>query len=93
MTKSQEQRVEELSRNVGGRFKLTALVQKRIREYHLAGRAFMPSVRNLNELFDLILDQVEAEQIRLVLQEDKELKELPEEEQPAQEKEKKKKAK
>jgi hypothetical protein len=69
MKRSQEGRVEELSRKVGGRYKLTALVQKQTREYYTAGRAFMPSVRNLNELFELILDQIEAEQITLVLPE------------------------
>jgi len=59
MRRSQEERVELLSKKVGGRFKLTALIQKQMRQYHLAGRAFMPDVRNLNELFDLVLDQVE----------------------------------
>ena len=62
---SQEQRVEELSKKVGGRFKLSALVQKQLRDYHLAGRAFMPKVRNLDELFELVLDQIENGEIQL----------------------------
>ena len=65
MEKSQEQRVEELSKKVDGRFRLTSLVQKQMREYHLAGRAFMPNVRNVNELFEYVLDQVENSEIRL----------------------------
>jgi len=67
---SQEQRVEELSKKIGGRFKLTALVQKRVREYHLTGRTFMPNVRNLDELFELVLDQVEHDELKLRLPED-----------------------
>jgi len=63
--KSHEQRVEELSKKVGGRFKLTALVQKRMREFHMSSRAFMPNVRNLDELFGLVLDEVEGGTIGL----------------------------
>ena len=63
--KSQEQRVEELSKRLGGRFKLTSLIQKRMREFHMSGRAFMPNVRNLDELFDLVLDEISGEAIRL----------------------------
>jgi hypothetical protein len=70
MERSQEGRVEELSKALGGRFRLTALVQKRIREYHVSGRAFMPSVRNLDELFNLVLNQVEEGQIQLRLPEE-----------------------
>jgi hypothetical protein len=66
---SQEHRVEELSKKVGGRFRLTALIQKQLRDYHLAGRAFMPKVRNLDELFELVLDQVESNDIKLRLAE------------------------
>ena len=62
---SPEQRVEELSKKVGGRFRRTALVEKRIREYHMSGRAFMPRVRNLQELFLLVLDQIENDELRL----------------------------
>jgi len=76
MQKSQEQRVEELSKLVGGRFALTALVQKRMRDYHLSGRAFMPNTRDLNELFELVLDQVENGVIRLRVAEEGR-KELP----------------
>ena len=75
--RSQEQRVEELSKKVGGRFKLTSLVQKQMREYHLAGRAFMPDVRNINELFEYILDQVENGEIELRLPEEIKPRELP----------------
>ena len=67
MKQSQEGRVEELSRLVGGRFKLTALIQKQAREYYAAGRAFMPSVRNFNELFNYILDEIEQGKIALEL--------------------------
>ncbi len=78
MERSQEHRVEELSKKVGGRFKLTSLVQKQMREYHLAGRAFMPDVANINELFDYILNQVENDEIQLRLPEQAAPKELPE---------------
>lgn len=65
MEKSQEQRVEELSKKVGGRFVLSSLVQKQLRDYHMGGRAFMPDVRNLNALFELVLDDIEAGRIEL----------------------------
>lgn len=65
MERSQEHRVEELSKKIGGRFQLTSLIQKRMREYHLGGRAFMPDVRNLDELFELVLGQIEDGQIEL----------------------------
>lgn len=71
MARTTGQRVEELSKAMGGRFKLTALVQKRVRDYHVTGRAFMPKVKNLDELFELVLDQVEAGEIRLRLPEEK----------------------
>ena len=67
MRKSEEGRVEELSRQVGGRFKLTALIQRQAREYYLGGRAFMPSVRNFDELFNYILDEIEQGKITLAL--------------------------
>ncbi len=67
MEKSEEGRVEELSRQVGGRFKLTVLVQKQAREYYRGGRAFMPNVRNLDELFNYILDEIEEGKISLTL--------------------------
>ena len=66
MKRSQEGRIEDLSRKVGGRFKLTALVQKQARDYYLGGRAFMPNVRNLDELFNYILDEVESDKIGLL---------------------------
>jgi hypothetical protein len=64
---SEEGRVEELSRLVGGRFRLTTLIQKQAREYYRGGRAFMPSVRNLDELFNYILNEVEEGKVDLVL--------------------------
>ena len=67
MKQSEEGRVEELSRLVGGRFKLTALIQKQAREYYAAGRTFMPSVRNFDELFNHILDEIEQGKITLEL--------------------------
>jgi hypothetical protein len=60
MAKSQEGRVEDIGRELGGRFKLTSLLQKQLREYVKGGRAFMPSVRNTHELVSHILDDVEA---------------------------------
>lgn len=77
MDESQEKRVEELTAKLGGRFKLTSLIQKQMREYHLGGRAFMPNVKNVNELFDYILSQIENDEITL---------ELPEGTQPEAEK-------
>jgi len=67
MERSEEGRVEELSRRLGGRFKLTALIQKQAREYYRGGRAFMPNVRNLDELFNYILDEVEEGKVALAL--------------------------
>ena len=69
MRQSAEGRVEELSKLVGGRFKLTALIQKQAREYYRGGRAFMPSVRNFDELFNYILDEIEEGKIVLHLPE------------------------
>ena len=69
MDGSQEKRVEELTAKLKGRFRLTTLIQKQMREYHLGGRAFMPSVKNVNQLFDYILSQIEDNEIRLDLPE------------------------
>lgn len=66
---SEEGRVEELSKLVGGRFKLTVLIQKQAQEYYAAGRTFMPSVRNFDELFNYILDEIEDGKIELQLRE------------------------
>ncbi len=65
MAKSQEGRVEEIGRELGGRFKLTSLLQKQLREYVKGGRAFMPSVKNTHELVSFILDDVEAGNLKL----------------------------
>ena len=67
MRRSEEGRVEELSRLVGGRFKLTVLIQKQARDYYAGGRAFMPSVRNFDELFNYILDEIQQGKIVLAL--------------------------
>jgi len=75
MAESEEHRIEQLSRMVGGRFKLATLLQKQAREYYAGGRAFMPSVRNLDELFNYILAEVEDGKITLVLRETEEEKE------------------
>jgi hypothetical protein len=64
---SQEGRVEALSQQLGGRFKLTTLLQKQMREYVQGGSAFMPSVRNTDELVDLILDRIDSGELQLVL--------------------------
>ena len=66
MRASQEGRVEELSEKVGGRFRLTTLVQKQMRDYLRAGRTFMPNVKNVDELFDYILDEIEDGKIQLL---------------------------
>ncbi len=63
--KSQAQRIEDLSSDIGGRFKLSTLIIKRMREYYTGGRTFMPKVRNHDELFDLVLDQIESKEIVL----------------------------
>ncbi len=67
MKTKRDQRIEDLSRMVGGRFKLTTLIVKRMREYYLGGRTFMPRVRHHDELFDMVLDQIENESIVLRL--------------------------
>jgi DNA-directed RNA polymerase subunit K/omega len=69
MHRSEEGRVEELSKLVGGRFRLTVLIQKQAQEYYAAGRTFMPSVRNFDELFNYILDEIEDGKIQLQLRE------------------------
>jgi hypothetical protein len=61
---------------VGGRFRLTTLIQKRMQEYHLGGGAFMPDVRNLNELFELVLGQIERGEIELAEPEEPEHKRI-----------------
>jgi DNA-directed RNA polymerase subunit K/omega len=80
MPESEEHRIEQLSRMVGGRFKLATLLQKQAREYYAGGRAFMPSVRNLDELFNYILEEVQDGKITLVLRETEEEEEDKEEE-------------
>ena len=80
MKQSEEGRVEELSRLVGGRFRLTALIQKQAREYYVGGRTFMPSVRNFDELFNYILDEIEQKKITLMLPGEERLKSLAEKE-------------
>ena len=67
MRSSEEGRVEQLSKQVGGRFKLTTLVQKQARDYVRGGGAFMPKVRNLDELFRYILNEIAEGKIELEL--------------------------
>jgi hypothetical protein len=67
MDRSMEGRVEEVSKKVGGRFRLTALIQKRLRDYVKGGGAFMPSVKNTHELVGYILDEIEEDKIRLIM--------------------------
>jgi len=67
MDRSMEGRVEEVSKQVGGRFKLTALIQKQIKEYVKGGRAFMPSVRNTHELVNYVLNDIEEGNLELIL--------------------------
>ncbi|MCK4283243.1 MAG: DNA-directed RNA polymerase subunit omega [Candidatus Brocadiae bacterium] len=80
MKRDGEDRVEDLSKKVGGRFKLTSLLQKQARDYYAGGRAFMPSVRNLDELFNYILDEIEEGKIALRLPEERKAKEEESEE-------------
>ncbi len=77
MRVSQEGRVEELSEKAGGRFKLTTLIQKQMRDYVRAGRTFMPDVKNVNELFNYILDEFEEGKIQLSLPEQRQAVEEP----------------
>ncbi len=72
---AEEEKVEMLSRKVGGRFKLTTLVQKQIAHYIQGGRTFMPDVRNLDELFRYVLDEIDEDQIQLSLPDDSEQQE------------------
>lgn len=67
MRKSKEQLVEELSSQVGGRYKLTVLVQKKMADYVKGGRTFMPDVRNLDELFIHVLQEVQDGRIQLTM--------------------------
>ncbi len=67
MKASRDQRVEDLSELAGGRFRLTTLILKRMRQYYLGGRTFMPRVRSNDELLDMIFDQIEKQEIALRL--------------------------
>lgn len=69
--KSQAQRIEELSNKMGGRFRLTTLALKRIRSFYVGGRTFMPKVRNLDELFENVLDEIAEGKITLKLADEK----------------------
>ncbi|KPK64008.1 MAG: hypothetical protein AMK73_04850 [Planctomycetes bacterium SM23_32] len=84
MKRSEEGRVEELSRLVGGRFKLTTLIQKQARDYYVGGRAFMPSVRNFDELFNYILDEIEQGKVELLLPDEVEAQKALEEQEAAE---------
>lgn len=64
---AEEEKVEMLSRKVGGRFRLTSLVQKQMAQYIKGGRTFMPDVRNLDELFRYVLDEIDEDKVRLKL--------------------------
>ena len=65
MNPSEESHIEELTKRAGGRFKLTTLLLKQARDYYAGGRAFMPSVRNLDELFNYILDEIREGKVAL----------------------------
>jgi len=65
MKRNQAQRIEDLSGRLGGRFRLTTLIIKRMREYYTGGRTFMPKLRSHEELFDFVLDQIERGDIVL----------------------------
>jgi len=55
---SQVHRIEELAAKEGGYFRLTSLIQKRLREAIRGGGAFAPT-QNMNTLFELTLDEIE----------------------------------
>lgn len=77
MRRGEEGRVDELSKKTGGRFKLTVLIEKQARDYYAGGRAFMPSVRNVDELFNYILDEIEEGKVVLELPEPSQTDEAP----------------
>ncbi len=66
MRRNQDQIVEELSNKLGGRFSLTTLVIKRMRDYYSGGRTFMPKVKNQSEMFDIVLNEIEEGKIDLL---------------------------
>jgi len=71
MKESQASRIHELAERVGGYFRLTSLVQKRLREAVRGSSAFAPS-QNTNTLFELTLDEVEQGSIEIALPEEAE---------------------
>ena len=79
MKETYPSRIERLSSELGGRFKLTVMIQKRFQEVLRGGRAFAPS-ENTDVLFQLILDEIEHGRLALA-----DPGEIPEpEEQPAE---------
>lgn len=80
MRGSAKARVDELSRRLGGRFRLTTLIEKQAEQYVRGGRAFMPSVRNLHELFGYILSEIDEGRIGLLLPGEEEREAEPAEE-------------
>ena len=60
-------RLEKLSHQVGGRFKLTALVQRRMQELLSDEHPF--GERNIDNLFDNVLREIEEGKISLELPE------------------------
>ena len=62
MTKSQEQRVEELSRNVGGRFKLTALIQKRLVELMEGARPLIENAEGKTQM-EIVVQEILQDKI------------------------------
>ena len=67
MKETEEARVERISGMVGGRFRLTTMVEKRMKDFHKMGRAFMPTVRSFDELFNIVLDELESGKYELIL--------------------------
>ena len=56
--------LDELARKVGGRFKLTALLQKRIREL-VAGAPRLVEIKSENPI-DIAIEEIRADKIELV---------------------------
>ena len=61
-------KVEEAIRKVGGRFKLTVLIQKRIQELNKGAPRLVSSTSK--NLIDVVLDEILQEKIHLVREED-----------------------
>lgn len=69
-------RLERLTKVVGGRFRLTALVQKRMQEITTSAHAF--GEPNIDNMFERVLSEIESGRIKIELPEGGEPRVLPE---------------